>query len=337
MKKPKVVLTHRVHPEILELLAPHCELTLNQTPETLPREELLRRLADAQAMMAFMPDSVDADFLAACPQLKVIGGALKGFDNFDVDACTKRGVWLTYVPDLLTVPTAELTVGLTIGLIRQVLSADRWVRSGEFQGWRPEFYGLGIDGSTVGIVGMGAIGRAVAQRLNGWGATLLYSDALALPVEEEARLGLARQSLDALLESSHIVILALPLTPETLHAIGAPQLARMRQGAFLVNPCRGSVVDEAAVLAALRAGRLGGYAADVFEMEDWAREDRPRRIDPELLAWPNTLFTPHLGSAVRSVRLAIERCAAENILAALAGRRPPNALNEIGAVKDAAC
>ncbi|PKM05889.1 MAG: hypothetical protein CVV17_02765, partial [Gammaproteobacteria bacterium HGW-Gammaproteobacteria-7] len=152
---PKLVITHRVHDEILQLLAPHCELMTNQTDSTLTREEILRRCRDAQAMMAFMPDRVDAEFLQACPELRVVGCALKGFDNFDVDACTARGVWLTFVPDLLTVPTAELAIGLAVGLGRHLRAADAFVRSGEFQGWQPQFYGTGLDNATVGILGMG--------------------------------------------------------------------------------------------------------------------------------------------------------------------------------------
>jgi phosphonate dehydrogenase len=125
--------------------------------------------------MAFMPDRIGEEFLADCPNLKIVGAALKGYDNFDVDACTRHGVWLSFVPDLLTVPTAELTIGLTVSLTRQVKAADEFVRSGEFRGWQPKFYGLGIEGATIGIVGMGAIGKAIAARLQGWGANLLYS------------------------------------------------------------------------------------------------------------------------------------------------------------------
>lgn len=326
--KPTVVLTHRVHQEILDLLSPHCEIMANQTPGSLPREEVLRRAAKATAMMAFMPDRVDAAFLAACPDLRVIGAALKGFDNFDVHACTARGVWLSFVPDLLTVPTAELAIGLTIGLTRKLIQADAVVRSGTFAGWRPTLYGLGIAGSEIGIVGMGAIGRAIAERLAGWGATVRYSERQALSLAEESRLNIQHAELDVLLSKSDIVILALPLTRETLHLIDAPALQHLRPGAFLVNPCRGSVVDEQAVLNALESGHLAGYAADVFEMEDWAREDRPSTIPGRLLQHPHTMFSPHIGSAVQKVRLAIERRAAENILQALAGQRPMDAVNE---------
>ncbi|MGY2463099.1 phosphonate dehydrogenase [Vreelandella sulfidaeris] len=325
--KPRVFITHRVHNSVLAKLEQRCEVITNQSATTLPAAEVKAHAATADAMMVFMPDQVSEEFLAGCPHLKVIGAALKGYDNFDVEACTLRGVWLTFVPDLLTVPTAELTIGLTIGLIRHVRVADEYVRSGQFRGWQPMFYGLGIAGATMGIVGMGPIGQAVATRLKGWGATLLYSQPDALPVADEEALGVTRKTLEELLAQSDIVILALPLTKQTLHTINAARLALMKPGAFLVNPCRGSVVDEAAVLEALASGQLGGYAADVFEMEDWAREDRPQEICPELRAHPNTLFTAHIGSAVQDVRLMIEQRAADNILQALQGERPQDAAN----------
>ncbi|HAS75684.1 MAG TPA: hydroxyacid dehydrogenase, partial [Marinobacter adhaerens] len=163
--KPRVVITHRVHDEVLAALEPHCELVTNQSNRTLPPDSVKARVATADAVMAFMPDRIGDEFLADCPNLKIVGAALKGYDNFDVDACTRHGVWLSFVPDLLTVPTAELTIGLTVGLTRQVKAADEFVRSGEFRGWQPKFYGLGIEGATIGIVGMGAIGKAIAVRL----------------------------------------------------------------------------------------------------------------------------------------------------------------------------
>ncbi|MPZ34465.1 MAG: hydroxyacid dehydrogenase [Rhodospirillales bacterium] len=326
--KPRVVITHKVHQEVLELLCTQCDVVANQTSDTLSRDEVLRRTSAADAMMAFMPDRVDADFLMACPKLRIIGAALKGYDNFDVAACTARGVWLSFVPDLLTAPTAELAVGLTIGLTRRMIQADARVRSGKFGGWRPEFYGLGIGGSTIGIAGMGAIGRAVAERLKGWGARLLYADRSAVSGDTEAYLGITRRDLEQLLAESDIVILALPLTRHTIHIINEKALSLMKEGAYLVNPCRGSVVNEAAVLTALNNGRLGGYAADVFELEDWAREDRPREIAPGLLSHPNTMFSPHIGSAVQQVRRAIELRAAENILQGLSGKSPMDAAND---------
>lgn len=331
--KPKVVITHWVHPEIIDLLQAVADVVPNTTRDTLPRAEVLRRAQDADALMAFMPDSIDAAFLDACPKLRIIGAALKGYDNFDVDGCTRRGIWFSIVPDLLTIPTAELTIGLLLGLTRHVLQGDRRIRSGSFQGWRPELYGCGLTGRTLGIIGMGAVGRAIAKRLAGFDMRLVYCDQRPLDADLERAWGTRRVTLEELLASSDFVVPMLPMTPETQHLIHAGTLARMKRGSFLINACRGSVVDELAVAEALAGGHLAGYAADVFEMEEWQRVDRPAGIPQALLNnTGQTLFTPHLGSAVKEVRLEIEREAARNILQALAGQRPSGAINDPAAV-----
>lgn len=335
--KPKLVITHKVHEEVLDMLAPHCDLITNQTSFSLSRSDTIQLAQDADALMVFMPDRVDAEFLAACPRLKIIGAALKGYDNFDVDACTANHVWLSFVPDLLTVPTAELTIGLMVGLIRHIRAADAHVRSGYFKGWRPQFYGLGVAGSTIAIIGMGAIGQAIAQRLAGWEVKLVYTDQQPLDADKQAALNLEFLSLEAALGCADIVIMALPLNPQTQHLMNEPRLQQMPRGAFLVNPCRGSVVDEAAIFRLLESGHLAGYASDVFEMEDWARADRPDEIDPRLLSHPNTLFSAHIGSAVSKVRLAIEKRAAENILCVLRGEPPLDPANQLSAVKEESC
>lgn len=323
----KIVVTNWVHADVLDLLRPHGAVVVNATRTAWPVETVLRHAADADAVLAFMTDWVDRPFLDACPRLRIVACALKGFDNFDVAACTARGIWVTIVPDLLTAPTAELAVGLTIALGRRLLEGDDHVRSGEFQGWRAELYGAGLDGSTVGIAGMGAVGQAIARRLAGFGARLIYADPRQGPAEL-AGLDAVRVSWDALLADSDVLIMAMPLTAETLHRIDTAALARVKPGCRLVNIGRGSVVDEQAVAAALAAGRLAGYAADVFELEDWARADRPRDI-PEALRHDRarTVFTPHLGSAVDRVRREIARAAALDIVAVLEGRAPPNAIN----------
>ena len=326
--KPKVILTHRVHPEVIELLAEHCEVIPNPGPETLPLDEILQRAKDAEALMTFMPDRVDEAFLRACPRLRVVGCALKGYDNYDVEACTRHGVWITNVPDLLTIPTAELTIGLLIGLTRNMLAGDRFVRTGRFNGWRPALYGSGLTGKTLGLIGMGAVGQAIAQRLVGYDMRVLYTDPVALPKEKEAQWGLDRVELPALLAASDFVVPMVPYRDETLHMIDSSALARMKTGAYLINTCRGSVVDEQAVVEALASGRLAGYAADVFEMEEWARPHRPHDIPQALLDdSERTLFTPHIGSAVDAVRIEIELEAARNILQALRGEIPQGAIN----------
>jgi phosphonate dehydrogenase len=234
-----------------------------------------------------MPDRVDAAFLSQCRRPRVIACALKGFDNFDVGACTAAGVWLAIVPDLLTEPTAELAVGLAIGLGRMIRNGDAIVRSGAFEGWRPILYGAGLDGSTVTIVGMGHVGRAIARRLSGFGCRILGVDP-----QSDMPSGVVGRDLNSALADSDFVILAAPLTPATHHLIGRDAIAQMKPRTLLINVGRGSVVDETAVADALESDALGGYAADVFEMEDWALPERPMAIDPRLREHPRTLFTP---------------------------------------------
>lgn len=324
--QPVVVITHQVHPETIELLAPHATLIANGTEESWPADIVRARCRDADALIAFMPDRVDDAFLAACPRLRIVACALKGFDNFDVAACTRRGVWITAVPDLLTAPTAELAVGLTIGLARHIAAGDRWVRGGGFRGWRPVLYGTGLAGATIGIVGFGAVGRAIARRLAGFEARLLFFDPAPAPSLEAQK-----TDLDELLAAANIVIVSAPLTPDTRGMIGKQALARLKPGSLLVNVGRGSVVDEHAVARALEAGHLGGYAADVFAFEDWQLPGRPAAIPSALLEQAErTLFTGHMGSAVTSVRREIERVTALAVLQVLNGERPADALNDVG-------
>ena len=273
---------------------------------------------DAEALMVFMSDSLSEEFLLACPKLQIVAAALKGCDNFDVEACTRLGIWFTIVPDLLTEPTAELALALMLGLSRNVLAGDRLIRSGGFQGWRPTLYGTGLAGSTVGLIGFGAVGRALARVLQGFSCKVQYHDTSVS----------GSTPLETVLASSDSVLPLLPLTPQTFHLLGREALSRMKRGSYLINVSRGSIVDEEAVADAIESGHLAGYAADTFEMEDWARGDRPREISPRLVQLNDrTLFTPHLGSAVAAARREIERSAANNILQALRGERPSGAIN----------
>lgn len=322
IQRPKILVTQRIHEAVQQRLAAHGELDMNSGGEPWPRAEVVRRAAQATAMMGFMTDQVDSELLCAAKHLKIVACALKGHDNFDVKACTQAGVWVSIVPDLLTEPTAELALGLAIALARHVRQGDTYVRSGEFAGWRPHFYGTGLCGSVAAIVGLGQVGNAIVQRLAGFGCARI------LGVDPDARVhGVTLVSLESALSQADFLFVAAPLTLKTRHLIGMQQLEQAKTGQLIVNVGRGSVVDESAVAQALKTGRTGGYAADVFGCEDWQLVDRPPCISPELLAQGNTIFTPHIGSAVHSVRLAIEHCAADNIIAALQGRAPPDAIN----------
>lgn len=327
--RPKVVITHRVHAPVEQLLAEHSEVVANDGEESWPPAKLLEQARDADGLLVFMPDKIDDAFLKQCPKLRVIAAALKGYDNIDVNACTRRCIWVSIVPDLLSQPTAELALALILGLTRNVVLGDRLVRSGKFQGWRPVLYGGGLVGKTVGVVGMGKLGQAFVRLLAGFNVKIIYHDPVHMSPVQEAFLGIARATLDQVLAESDVLVVMIPLTSSTLHLINAETLAKSKKGAYLVNVGRGSVVDEGAVAQALDQGRLAGYAADVFEMEDWARPNHPPSIHPGLLARTDrTLFTPHLGTAVDRVRLEIELSAARSILQGLRGERPADAINE---------
>lgn len=328
MQEPVIVVTNRVFPETEALLAARGRVIVNRADEPWSRQEVQARCREADAMLAFMTDEIDASFLAACPRLKVVGAALKGYDNIDAAAAERAGVWVTIVPDLLTIATAELAIGLMLSLGRHIPAADRSIRASGFHGWRPAFYGRGIADTTVGIVGFGNVGRAIAARLAGFGCTMLVCDARGIPAGEPLAHQVRRSTLPDLLAGSDYVVLALPLTSATLHIIDRAAIAAMKCGALLVNSARGSLVDEVAVADALETGRLGGYAADVFQCEDWAQFDRPTGIDGRLTrADAHTVLTPHIGSAVAGVRRDIELSAARSILAVLSGQTPDEAVN----------
>jgi len=210
----KVVVTQRIHPEVRDRLAAAAEVLGNDSLDPWPRARLLDCTRDAGALMVFMPDSLDDKFLSQCPRLRIIAAALKGFDNFDVSACTRRGIWFTIVPDLLTEPTAELALALMLGLARKVLAGDRLIRQGDYQGWRPILYGSGLRGSTVGIIGYGRVGRALERMLGGFECRVLHHDS-ADP---------AGTPLDDLLAQSDFVLPLLPLNGFLVPDVWLPEL-----------------------------------------------------------------------------------------------------------------
>ncbi|HZS55726.1 MAG TPA: NAD(P)-dependent oxidoreductase [Bryobacteraceae bacterium] len=322
MDRPKIVVTNPVHPDVLDLLQTRCTVAVNHESNPWSDSKILTHMRDAVGMIAFMSDRIDGQFLDQCENLRIIGGVLKGFDNFDVQACTDRGIWFTVVQETLTVPTVELTVGLMIAISRHIVEADAQVRRGH-QGWRPILYGLGLQHSTVGILGMGAIGQALANRLKAFECQILYFD--YEPCFHVPDMTFA--SLDDVLKSDFVVV-ALPLTARTQHLLNSRTLRSMKSSAYLINTARGSIVDEEAVADALINDRLAGYAADVFELEDWSRADRPKGISSRLLSNKSrTVLTPHLGSAERHARRTAELEIAHSILDCLDGRMPRGAVN----------
>jgi phosphonate dehydrogenase len=319
--KSKILVTHRIHDEVADRLSAVGVLDMNMTAEPWSYNEICRRAADAVAMMGFMTDRVDRQFLDSAPRLRIVACALKGYDSYDTKACADAGVWLSIVPDLLTEPTAELAIGLCIGLGRHIRHGDSLIRTQPYQGWRPHFYGIGLRDATVAVIGLGAVGRAIIDKLRGFGCRRLIGVDPGHTVAE-----VDCSPLDQALEQADIVFLAAPLTDSSIHMINIRSLEHAKPGQLMINIGRGSVVDEIAVAQALEQGRLGGYAADVFNCEDWALPSRPPAIPDALLRAENTLFTPHLGSAVTSVRLAIEHRAADNIIDLFEGRAPRDQL-----------
>lgn len=326
--RPTVIVTNKVHDSVLERLSAVAAVEANDTHAPWTTDSIATRARPAAGVLAFMPDCFGAELADACPHLRIVAAAAKGVDNFDGDALAARGVWLSNVPDLLTDPTAELAIGLAIGLLRHVSTGDRRVRSGMFGGWQPVLYGGTLTRARVGVVGMGPVGQAIVRRLAGYDAEIAFVDPDDAAAEAGHGLGAARMEFAELLALSDVLFVAAPLSAASRHLLDDRALAALPAGASVINVGRGSVVDEAAVARALHADTLAGYAADVFEFEDWALPDRPRSIHPDLLAQPDrTLFTPHIGSAVAAIREQIELAAADNIIDVLEGRPPRGAVN----------
>ena len=317
----KIVVTRGIFPEVVQALSQRYEVEHNEEDRPWPPEELLRRLAGAHGAMATVMDRFDEPVMAALPQLRVISNIAVGYNNIDVAAATKRGIRVTNTPGVLTDTTADLTWSLLMAAARRVAEGDAYIRAGE---WKIAFgvqYFLGQDihHATLGLVGLGRIGQAVARRAAGFDMRVLYHDATRVDPATEARLGATFVELDRLLAESHFVVVMVPFSPATRHLIGAAEIARMKPSAILVHSARGGVVDDAALLAALQEKRIAGAALDVFEGEP--------AVPAGFLGLRNVVMTPHIGSASRATRLAMCRTAAENLNAVLDGRRPPNLVN----------
>jgi glyoxylate reductase len=272
-------------------------------------------LADAEALLCLLTDRIDAGVLDSAPRLRVVANAVVGYEHVDLDACRARGIVVTNTPDVLTDATADLAFALILTGLRGLPQAERSLRAGEFRGWGfADYLGADPGGRTLGIFGMGRIGRAVARRAAPFGMRVIYHSRHRLTEDEESTCGAKWVDFDALIETSDVLSLHAPLTRETRHAIGAQALRRMRPGAFLVNTARGALVDEAALADALREGRLAGAGLDVYEREP--------AIHPGLLDLPNVVLLPHVGSATRETRARMAMLAARNVHAVLTGAPP---------------
>ncbi len=320
-----ILVTQHIPDEGLALLRSASDaatLEINPTPGTIwTPKELRARVPGHDYLLCLLTDQIDAALLEAgaqgTPPLRLVANMAVGYNNIDLEAARRLGILVTNTPGVLTEATADLTFALLLAVARRIPEADRFTRAGRFHGWQPLLLlGAELPGKTLGIVGMGRIGRAVARRAPGFGLSILYTARHALSAEEERALNATAASLETLLARADFVSLHVPYTPQTHHLLNAATLALMKPEAYLINTARGPIVDEAALVAALQAGRLRGAALDVFE-------DEPR-IHPALLEMEQVVLAPHIGSATYETRARMATTAAANILAHLRGETPPN-------------
>ncbi len=305
----------------MERIGQRCDITLHEGPEAIPRDRLLRDIAGKLGSITLLTDRVDDEFLdAAGDQLVVVANYAVGFDNVDVPACTARGVLVCNTPDVLTETTADLAWTLLMSAARRIAEGDRFLRRKIAWIWGPEFMlGQDIHHKTLGIVGFGRIGHAMAKRAQGFGMRVIYYDVFRATPALEEELGVDFVELEELLEIADFVTLHTVLSDETRHLINAERLKRMKRTAVVVNTSRGPVIDEAALAEALEAGEIFAAGLDVFENEP--------EVHPKLLDLENVVIIPHLGSATVDTRIAMGLLAADNLIAALEGRRPPALVN----------
>ncbi len=317
MARARALVTRRIPASVLAALEGVCDVDLHRESDAIPRDQLLERVRDKQALICLLTDRIDREVLDAGAGLRIVANIAVGYDNLDVAYARSRGIEVTNTPDVLTEATAEFTWGLILAVTRRIPEGERLLRAGRWKGWALDFLlGSELQGKQLGIVGMGRIGFAVAVRAAAFGMRVAYTDsAPALPARRPASSPgppMQPMSFDELLATSHVVSLHVPLTGKTRHLIDGKALARMKRAAYLVNTSRGPVVDEEALAWALREHMIAGAALDVYEREP--------AVHPDLLAVENVVLAPHLGSATTETRTAMADLAVRNVLAVLAGQ-----------------
>jgi glyoxylate reductase len=320
--KPKVYISSILPAGGREALEESCDLSFYRGDGPSTADEILTHVKDKDAILCLVADRIGKEVMDAGRNLKVISTASVGFEHIDVAEATKRGIYVGYAPGVLTDATADLAFALMLAAARRIAEADRYVRAGKWKvAWSPtSFLGASVYGTTLGLIGFGRIGQAVALRAGGFGMKILYTDGVRLSPEEEKAKGVEFRTLEALLGESDFVSLHVPSTTETRHLMNEATLKLMKPGAILVNTARGPVVDEQALFAALKEGHLAGAALDVYQKE-------PVAMDNPLLTLENVTVVPHIGSATPESRRKMAEAAATNILAVLRGERPPYWLN----------
>ena len=316
----KVVVTREVFDETIECLEKHFSVVSNQQDRLFPRDELIDMLQGADGMQSYSSDRVDDELLAKCPAIRAVCNTAVGYNNIDVDACTRRGVMVTNTAGVLDDSVADYAIGLMIATCRRMTEGERYLRAGEWKTvYLKQTLGQDVHGATLGIVGFGRIGQAIAKRARGFDMKILYHTRNRVAADVERKLGSSYVNLNELLTQSDVVMLILPYTSETHHYIGAAQLAMMKPSAVLINMARGGIVDDAALIDALRKRTIWAAGLDVYENEP--------RLDPGFVELENAVLSPHIASASEPTRRAMAMTAARNLVAALSGEVPPNLLN----------
>lgn len=325
MLKPLLFVTRALPGDAVENLKKFYEVEVWEKPTPPPREVLLQKVKNADALVSLLTDRIDRELIDSAPSLRIISQYAVGYDNIDVRYATERGIYVTNTPGVLTDATADLTFALILAVARRVIEAHNFVKSGEWGGsgisWHPSmFLGIELSGKTIGVIGMGRIGKAVARRALGFGMNVVYHDRSRLPPHEEGELKARYAPLEELVKVSDVITVHVPLTEETRHLITERHFRLMKRTAIFVNTSRGGVVKTEDLVKALESGWIYGAGLDVFEEE-------PLPPDHPLTKLPNVVLTPHIGSATWEARTAMAKAVEENLIAFLEGRIPPNLIN----------
>jgi gluconate 2-dehydrogenase len=322
-KRPSILIARNIFPDVVARLREHFEVESNDTDGVLSPQELVARLQGKAGVLTTGSEKVDAALLAACPQLKVVANIAVGYNNFDVPAMTAAGVVATNTPDVLTETTADFGFALLMATARRLTESEHFLRAGQWNRWALDmFAGAEVNGSTLGILGMGRIGQAIARRgAHGFGMKVIYNNRSRLDAATEAECKASYVDKATLLREADHLILVLPYSAESHHAIGAAEIAQMKPTATLINIARGGIVDDAALAQALREKRIAAAGLDVFEGEP--------KVHPDLLTVPNVVLTPHIASATIATRKAMANLAADNVIAFLTTGRAVTPINTL--------
>ena len=319
MSKPKILLTQVLPPKAMEYLETHVEFEMLD-PENINKETLINGVKGKEGLLCLLTETIDAEIMDANPNLKVIANVAVGFNNIDVAAASQRGIPVTNTPGVLTETSADLAFALLMATARRIPESENYLRSGQWEGWGIlQFLGTDIHDSTLGIIGLGRIGKAVVKRAKGFNMKTVYWNRTRLPESEERALGVEYLPWEEVLKVSDFISIHVAYNQETHHLISAREFELMKDSAMIINTARGPIIDEKALVKALQGNKIAGAGLDVFEGEP--------KVEPELLAMKNVVLLPHIGSATVATRTKMGMMAATNLVAALEGKTPPNIVN----------